>query len=100
MAWRSGSFSRSFLNAVRSPSIRPSTAFRRPSSPLLPNSVRQSRRLSFTNPRNLGVLGCAHSLMPMYNLVADARLTSHIVVDARSFCELSQGTFTRTCQDR
>ena len=58
MAWRSGSLSRTFLNAARSPVIRPSAGnsaaaprFRRPSSPLLPNSVHPSRRLSFTNPR-------------------------------------------------
>ncbi|KNA06093.1 hypothetical protein SOVF_184310 isoform B [Spinacia oleracea] len=100
MAWRTGSFSRSFLNATRSPSIRRSTTFRRPTSPLLPNSVRNSRRLSFTNPRSFDVLGCAQSLMPMHNVVADARLTSHIAVDARACCELSQGTFCRTCQDR
>ncbi|XP_021735064.1 uncharacterized protein LOC110701741 isoform X1 [Chenopodium quinoa] len=100
MAWRSGSFSRSFLNATRSPSIRPSTAFRRPPSPLLPNPARNSRRLSFTNPRSVEVLGCAQSLMPMHSVVVDTRLTSYIAVDARAFCELSQGTFCRTCQDR
>ncbi|KMT09777.1 hypothetical protein BVRB_6g127570 [Beta vulgaris subsp. vulgaris] len=92
MAWRSGSFSRSFLNAARSPTIRPSSAFRRPHSPLLPNSARNSRHFSFTNPRNVEVLGCIQSLMPMHNVVADARLTAHIAVDVRACCELSQGT--------
>ncbi|KAL2906375.1 Histone-lysine N-methyltransferase SETDB1 [Bienertia sinuspersici] len=82
--------SRSLLNAARSPSFRPSSAFRRPPSPLPPNFVRQS----FTNPRSLGVLACAQSLMPMHTVVADARLTSHIVVDARACCELSQGTIS------
>ncbi|KNA18688.1 hypothetical protein SOVF_068440 [Spinacia oleracea] len=91
MAWRTGSASR-FLNATRSPSIRPSTAVRRPPSPLLPNS----RRLSFTNPRSLEVLGCVQSLMPMYNVVVaavtDARLTSRIEFDPRACCQLSKGS--------
>ncbi|XP_074295317.1 uncharacterized protein LOC141623147 [Silene latifolia] len=96
MAWRSGSMSRTFLNAARSPTVSRSatnsSAFRRRPPPLLPNSATSTPRLSFTNPRALGVLACAQSLMPMHSVVADARLTSHVAVAVRACCELSQGT--------
>ncbi|KAH9605553.1 hypothetical protein KSS87_014729 [Heliosperma pusillum] len=91
MAWRSGSMSRTFLNAARSPSVSRSatnsSAFRHRPSPLFPNSTTSTRRL---NPRSLGVLACSQSLMPMHSVVADARLTSHVAVAVRACCELSQ----------
>ncbi|KAL3843884.1 hypothetical protein ACJIZ3_001287 [Penstemon smallii] len=94
MAWR-GSFSRSLLSAARSSTSRSSQPIsaarllRRP----------QPRRLSFSNPRNLGELGCAQSLMPLHSM-AGALLTSHLSVRVRACCELSHGTFCRSCQDR
>lgn len=40
----------------------------------------------------MGALACTQSLMPLHSKVAAAtRLTSHIAVEARAFCELSQG---------
>ncbi|OVA03169.1 hypothetical protein BVC80_7209g1 [Macleaya cordata] len=98
MAWR-GSFSRSLLSTARTmrsssqslPRVRP--------PPLTAPRV-QTRRLSFSNPRTLGELGCTQSLLPLHSMVAAARLTSHLAVDVRACCELSQGTFCRTCPDR
>ncbi|KAK1300443.1 E3 ubiquitin-protein ligase CIP8 [Acorus calamus] len=49
---------------------------------------------------SLGELACLQSLLPLHNVVSAARLTSHLSVEARACCELSQGTFRRTCQDR
>jgi hypothetical protein len=43
--------------------------------------------------RTLGILGCTQSLMPLHNADAAARLTSHISVELRACCELSQGNF-------
>ncbi|GAB2282665.1 hypothetical protein Dimus_017202 [Dionaea muscipula] len=103
MAWRSGSFSRTLLNSARSTSIRRVTATNttsyasvrlRPPQAFQANLLGTSRRLSFTNPRTLGVLGCVESLMPLHSVVADSRLTSHVSVEARSCCELSHG-FTK-----
>ncbi|XP_073125461.1 uncharacterized protein [Henckelia pumila] len=97
MAWR-GSFSRSFISRARA------SAFR--SSPPLASSRRvrppslQPRRFSFSNPRTLGELGCTQSLMPLHNVMAGARLTSHLAANVRACCELYNGTFCRTCQDR
>ncbi|KAM7470480.1 hypothetical protein LguiA_008663 [Lonicera macranthoides] len=97
MAWR-GSLSRSLMSAARSSSFRSSTSLPRPRPPPLAAPRLQPRRpSSFTNPRTLGELGCAQSLMPM---LAGARLTSHLAVNLRAYCELSHGTFCRTCQDR
>ncbi|XP_010437642.1 PREDICTED: uncharacterized protein LOC104721374 isoform X1 [Camelina sativa] len=98
MAWRSAA--RSFVSATaRAPSLRspPATLPRlRPSQSSLP----RRRFASFTNLRNLGELGCTESFLPLYNVVSAARLTSHLNVNLRAFCELSNGTFPRTCQDR
>ncbi|MBA0614131.1 hypothetical protein Godav_014461 [Gossypium davidsonii] len=33
-------------------------------------------------------------------MVPTACLTSHLTVNVRACCELSHGTFCRTCQDR
>ncbi|XP_047338955.1 uncharacterized protein LOC124942480 [Impatiens glandulifera] len=97
MAWR-GSLSRSLLSTARSSTIRSSPAAApRLRPPSLPTPGLQSRRLSFSNLRNLGQLGCAQSLMP---LCAGTGLTSHLSSNVRAFCELSHGTFFRTCQDR
>ncbi|RAL38882.1 hypothetical protein DM860_015243 [Cuscuta australis] len=50
--------------------------------------------------RTLGGLAAAQSLMPLLSTTAGPRLTSHLKVDVRACCELSHGTFCRTCQDR
>ncbi|KAL1215768.1 hypothetical protein V5N11_024306 [Cardamine amara subsp. amara] len=98
MAWRSAA--RSFVSATaRAPSLRsqPATLPRlRPSQ----SSIPRRRFASFTNPRTLGELGCTVSFLPVYNVVASSRLTSHLNANVRAFCELSNGTFPRTCQDR
>ncbi|CAL5329349.1 unnamed protein product [Camellia sinensis] len=96
MAWR-GSLSRSVIATARSSTLRSSPPLPRLRPPPLSAPRLQPRRLSFTNPRNLGELGCVQSLMP---LVAGARLTSHLAVNVRACCELYHGTFCRTCQDR
>ncbi|KAJ7946122.1 Protein NUCLEAR FUSION DEFECTIVE 6 chloroplastic/mitochondrial isoform X2 [Quillaja saponaria] len=93
MAWRSGSFSRSFLSTARA-SIRPTAPAplpraRPPSVAAAPRI--QSRRLSFVTSRNFGELGCIQSLLPLHSVTAATRLTSHLSVNARACCELSQG---------
>ncbi|CAH2051857.1 unnamed protein product [Thlaspi arvense] len=101
MAWRNaGSAARSFVSATaRAPSLRsPSTALPRlrPSPSSLPG-----RRFAFSSlSRNLGSLGCTQSFLPLYSVVASSQHTSHLNVNLRAFCELSNGTFRRTCQDR
>ncbi|XP_074565648.1 uncharacterized protein LOC141822120 isoform X2 [Curcuma longa] len=100
MAWR-GSISRSLLNAARYSATRsPPAAASRIRAP--PSAVPrlQRRQHAFASPRNLGELGCMQSFLPLYSTVAAPRLTSHLSVNARACCELSQGTFRRTCQDR
>ncbi|XP_018488732.1 uncharacterized protein LOC108859336 [Raphanus sativus] len=102
MAWRNaGSAARSFVSATaRAPSLRSPTAALprlRPS----PSSSLPGRRFSFSSPsRNLGALGCTQSFLPLYSVVAASQLTSHLNVNLRAFCELPNGTFRRTCQDR
>ncbi|ESQ51064.1 hypothetical protein EUTSA_v10022939mg [Eutrema salsugineum] len=94
MAWRNaGSAARSFVSATaRAPSLRsPTTALPRlrPSSP----SSLPGRRFAFSSPsRNLGALGCTQSFLPLYSVVAASQLTSHLNVNLRAFCELSNGT--------
>ncbi|MFS8025231.1 hypothetical protein Hanom_Chr16g01472551 [Helianthus anomalus] len=85
MAWR-GSLSRTFISTTRSPSFRPTTTLPRHRLPPLSPPRLHSRRVF--NPRTLGELGCAQSLLPM---LAGARLMSHIAVNMRAFCELSHG---------
>ncbi|KAK7280300.1 hypothetical protein RJT34_25362 [Clitoria ternatea] len=101
MAWRSGSLSRSFISSARTSlrSAAPSPLPRlRPPSLAAPRV--QSRRFSMPASRNLGQLGCTQSLLPLYSTMAVTCMTSHIAVNARSCCELSHGTFRRSCQDR
>ncbi|KAL0384273.1 UNVERIFIED_CONTAM: hypothetical protein Sradi_2821600 [Sesamum radiatum] len=102
MAWR-GSLSRSLISTSRASAFRSSAPLSAP-RPLRPPSVSSSRvnprRLSFSNPRTLGELGCIQSVMPLHTMLAGARLTSHLAVNVRAFCELSHGTFRRSCQDR
>ncbi|XLS92414.1 hypothetical protein HN51_068422 [Arachis hypogaea] len=88
MAWRCGSLSRSLISAIRTiPSRSSVPRIHRPSSsPSL-------RRPLFTLPRNVGALGCTQSLMPLHSVNAAARFTSHISVESRACCELSQGTY-------
>ncbi|XP_073107911.1 uncharacterized protein [Elaeis guineensis] len=108
MAWR-GSISRSLLATARSSSssLRSPAAAPRLRPPPLATPRLQRRRPSFSLPgetpvlnRTLGELGCTQSLLPLHSVVALPRLTSHLSVSARACCELSQGTFRRTCQDR
>ena len=56
--------------------------------------------LLFSYSRSLGELGCVQSFLPIYSMTAASCLTSHLTVNVRAFCELSHGTFCRTCQDR
>ncbi|KAG6502188.1 protein NONRESPONDING TO OXYLIPINS 2, mitochondrial-like isoform X1 [Zingiber officinale] len=97
MAWR-GSFSRSLLAAARSSAARSTPAAARAPPSAVPRL--QRRQPSFASPRNLGELGCMQSFLPLYSTVAAPRLTSHLSASVRECCELSQGTFRRTCQDR
>ncbi|KAM7252410.1 hypothetical protein ACFE04_024293 [Oxalis oulophora] len=95
MALRGGSSS-SIARSIRFSSIRSSSIRHAPrtSAPPLTSPGLQSRRSFFSIPtttRNLGALGCTQSLMPLYTIVADSRLTSHISVQPRACCELSQG---------
>ncbi|KAL7119054.1 hypothetical protein ACP275_02G039300 [Erythranthe tilingii] len=102
MAWR-GSVSRSLMSTARSSAFRSSTplsAPRRLNPSSAPSSRPIPRRLSFSNPRTLGELGCAQSLLPMHSMVAGLGLTSHLAVNVRAYCELYNGTFQRSCQDR
>ncbi|KAG6666131.1 protein NONRESPONDING TO OXYLIPINS 2, mitochondrial-like [Carya illinoinensis] len=94
MAWRSGSLSRSLLSTVRSSPIRRSSS----SSSSLPGLLRPPvpprphRRPVFSTARTMaGEMGSIQLLVPLHSL-AVARLTSHISIQARAFCELSQGT--------
>ncbi|PWA86850.1 hypothetical protein CTI12_AA135090 [Artemisia annua] len=91
MAWRCGSLPRSLISTARSSTIRRSatTPFRLPSSPTL----RPGPTPSIPTFRSIGgVIGCTQSLLPLHSVVAAARLTCHISVEARACCELSQGT--------
>ncbi|CAA0806794.1 Unknown protein [Striga hermonthica] len=99
MAWR-GSISRSLMSTARASAFRSSPPLSAPRRLRTPSSLPNSRRFSFSNPRTLGELGCTQSLMPLNSMVTGARLTSHLAVNMRAFCELSHGTFCRSCQDR
>ncbi|XP_004511878.1 protein NONRESPONDING TO OXYLIPINS 2, mitochondrial-like [Cicer arietinum] len=92
MAWRCGSLSRSIFSASRTIPTRSSPSLQRSSSSLLRSHLLHPRRPLVTVPRTLGILGCTQSLMPLHNADAAARLTSHISVELRACCELSQGT--------
>ncbi|XP_018809400.2 uncharacterized protein LOC108982466 isoform X2 [Juglans regia] len=100
MAWRSGSLSRSLLTTVRSSSRSSSPPLPRLRPPPLTPPRVQSRRLSFASPapRNLGELGCTQSLLPLGNVLATTRLTSHLSVNVRAFCELSHA-FQSCCSN-
>ncbi|KAI0501545.1 hypothetical protein KFK09_016490 [Dendrobium nobile] len=95
MAWR-GSISRSIISVARSSpsSLRSPAALPR----FRPPRIQRSRL--FATSRLPCELGCASSLLPLHSVIAIPRLTSHLSVSARACCELSQGTFRRTCQDR
>ncbi|XP_027153720.1 uncharacterized protein LOC113753697 [Coffea eugenioides] len=96
MAWR-GSLSRSLLSNARASTARsssPSLPRLRPtSSAPLHGQYALSRRLFSSDLlRSGGFLACTQSLLPLHSVVAATRLTSHIAVEARTCCELSQGT--------
>ncbi|KAJ1397318.1 hypothetical protein SESBI_31911 [Sesbania bispinosa] len=101
MAWRSGSLSRSFMSSTRA-SLRPSTPSPLPRIPPPPTAAPriQFRRFSRPISRNLGPLGCTQSLLPLHGTMAIICMTSHLSVSERACCELSHGTFRRSCQDR
>ncbi|XP_043713171.1 protein NONRESPONDING TO OXYLIPINS 2, mitochondrial-like isoform X2 [Telopea speciosissima] len=90
MAWRSGSLSRSLMSAARASSLRSTPSLPRLRPPSLAAPRLQSRRFSLST-RTMGELGCTQSLLPLHSVVAAARLTSHLAVNARACCELSQG---------
>ncbi|XP_057449577.1 protein NONRESPONDING TO OXYLIPINS 2, mitochondrial-like [Lotus japonicus] len=87
MALRSGSLSRSLLSAART--IPRRSSIPRPS---IRSHLLHPRRPLVTVPRTMGILGCTQSLLPLHSADAAARLTSHISVELRACCELSQGT--------
>ncbi|XP_047977498.1 uncharacterized protein LOC125219532 isoform X2 [Salvia hispanica] len=88
MAWR-GSLSRSLVSTARASAFRSSPTRLLP-SPIVAPRLRP-RRFSFSNPRTLGELGCAQSLLPLSSM-AGVQLTSHLTLNVRAFCELSHGT--------
>ncbi|XP_021669767.2 uncharacterized protein LOC110657027 isoform X1 [Hevea brasiliensis] len=101
MAWRSGgSFSRALVSAARAPSRLSSPPLPRIRPPSSASPRLQSRRLSFATSRNMGELGCMQSFLPLHSMVSTNHLTSRLNANLRAFCELSHGTFYRTCQDR
>ncbi|GJY96343.1 hypothetical protein Tco_0513253 [Tanacetum coccineum] len=87
MAWRCVSLPRTLISTARSSAIRRSTTTPlRP--PLSGPRIRPGPIPSF---RTIGgVIGCTQSLLPLHSVVAAARLTCHISVQARACCELSQ----------
>ncbi|XP_017218962.1 uncharacterized protein LOC108196265 isoform X2 [Daucus carota subsp. sativus] len=90
MAWRSAS--RSLFSTARISISRSSSSSlpRLRSQPHLIGQRINTRRLLSTS--NLGAIGCTQSLLPLHSVVAATRLTSHISVEARAWCELTQGT--------
>ncbi|XP_010530728.1 PREDICTED: uncharacterized protein LOC104807235 isoform X2 [Tarenaya hassleriana] len=93
MAWRSaGSFGRSFASAAaRAPSLRHRPAASLPRLRPPQSSMPRRRFASFSPSRNLGELGCTQSLLPLHSVAAAAQLTSHLTLNVRAFCELSNG---------
>ncbi|KAK3019994.1 hypothetical protein RJ639_003342 [Escallonia herrerae] len=112
MASRYGSLSRSLISTARASAVRSAPSLPRLRPPPALGSGLNSRRLLTTANIGLtlqppllrtigGVIGCTQSLLPLHSVVAASRLTSHIAVEVRACCELSQGTFfCRTCPDR
>nr|XP_043634326.1 uncharacterized protein LOC122605438 [Erigeron canadensis] len=95
MAWRCGSLPRSLISTARSSSIRRTTTARiRPQTPPLSgHRLRPGPTPSIPSFRTIGgVIGCTQSMLPLHSVVAATRLTSHVAVEARACCELSQGT--------
>ncbi|CAL0320748.1 unnamed protein product [Lupinus luteus] len=101
MALRAASVSRSFISTARA-SLRSSAPSNIPGirPPPLASPRLQSRRFSIPSTRNLGQLGCTQSLLPLHSPMVLTCLTSHLDVSARACCELFNGTFRRSCQDR
>ncbi|MQL77455.1 hypothetical protein Taro_009901, partial [Colocasia esculenta] len=88
MAFR-GSLSRSLFASARSSLHSPGLLPRqRPRSPTATRPER--RRLNFAAPRPVAALGCSQSLLPLHSVLAATRLTSHLSLNARACCELSQ----------
>ncbi|CAL5372842.1 unnamed protein product [Camellia sinensis] len=93
MAWRCGSLSRSLISTARTSTVRSTTSSLPRLRPPLHGHRPQSRRLLSSLTRTTGVVGCCESLLPLHSVVAATRLTSHIAVQARAWCELSQASF-------
>ncbi|XP_028795219.1 uncharacterized protein LOC114750780 [Neltuma alba] len=93
MALRGGSLSRSLITAARTFSNHssPPSISRIRTSPL-GSYLLDSRRPFTAVPRTMGLLGCTQSLLPLHSAIGDAHLTSHISIEYRACCELSQGT--------
>ncbi|KAL4577470.1 hypothetical protein LXL04_013579 [Taraxacum kok-saghyz] len=96
---RCGSLPRSLISTARSSTIRRPTTTSLPHLRPPPQPSLHGHRLRPGPTPSLpgfgtigGVLGCTQSLLPLHSVVAAARLTSHVAVDARACCELSQGT--------
>ncbi|KAH0700445.1 hypothetical protein KY285_014691 [Solanum tuberosum] len=97
MARRCMSFSRTLLSSSRPSTVGSSASVQS----LLGQRLQSRRSLSTILTRTNGVLGCVQSLLPLHSAVAATRLTSHIQMEARTCCQLAQGTFfCRTCPDR
>ncbi|XP_071694141.1 uncharacterized protein [Rutidosis leptorrhynchoides] len=74
------------LKRIKSSSFRSSPLL--PCIPHTPITATRLHFLRFGNPRTLGELGRAQSLLPL----AGARMTPHLAVYVRSFCELPHGS--------
>ncbi|CAN4112139.1 unnamed protein product [Withania somnifera] len=90
MAWR-GSVTRSLVSTVRASTSRSSASVNRVRTPPISDPRSNARRFSFTTLRTLGALGCTQSFLPLHNVVAGTRLTSHLTVNVRACSELYHG---------
>ncbi|XP_052205160.1 protein NONRESPONDING TO OXYLIPINS 2, mitochondrial-like [Diospyros lotus] len=95
MAWRCGSVPRSLISFATASVRRSALPLRVPPPPPPLHGLR-SRLVLSSIPRTTSELGCIQSLLPLHSVVAAARLTSHIAVQASTCCELSQGIVIST----
>ncbi|XP_057851387.1 protein NONRESPONDING TO OXYLIPINS 2, mitochondrial isoform X2 [Cryptomeria japonica] len=108
MAARCGAFARSAkpafhsLRAVAEAGGRPTSSAARASfcKNTLGNDSSRFRNSFVSYSRLSAELGCAMSMMPLHNVVATARLTSHLSLNSRNCSALSQGTLCCTSPDR
>ncbi|XP_051179426.1 uncharacterized protein [Lolium perenne] len=92
-----GAASRSFLAAVRA-----RTAAAAPRLRPVPAPAPAPRRIPTVGPSSSAPFATARPLAALMGSLpaVAARLTGYSASSARACCELSQGTFCRTCQDR